>query len=125
MSHYAAIILNCINESYDHPTAEQIFFRLKQSEPKIVLATVYNNLNRLTEKGLIRKIGVEGEADRYDRVLKHDHLVCASCGRLADFEFKDLTESLTRQLDAGVIKYDLKVYYECPACREKKKNQSF
>ena len=37
-------ILDIINRSTDHLTAEQIFFQMKQIAPKIVLATVYNNL---------------------------------------------------------------------------------
>lgn len=120
MTHYAALILNIINASCDHPTAEQIFFELKKTEPKIVLATVYNNLNTLTEKGLIRKIAMDGEADRYDKTTKHDHLVCKTCGKLADFAFGDITDSLEKQLRSDVFEYDLKVFYECPECKNKK-----
>ena len=40
-------ILEIINHSDDHLTAEQIFLRLKQTYPKIALATVYNNLHSL------------------------------------------------------------------------------
>ncbi len=39
-------ILELINSSCEHPTAEQIFLLMKQTTPKIALATVYNNLNR-------------------------------------------------------------------------------
>lgn len=119
MTHYAAEIYRIINESHDHPTAEQIFFEMKKTEPKIVLASVYNNLNALSEQGLIRKIKMENQADRYDRIIKHDHLICRSCGELADFEFGDLTENLKKQLHADVFQYDLKVFYECPKCRQK------
>ena len=52
-------ILDIINRSTDHLTAEQIFFQMKQIAPKIVLATVYNNLNMLYEQGVIRKVSVE------------------------------------------------------------------
>lgn len=119
MTHYAAEIYRIINESHDHPTAEQIFFEMKKTEPKIVLASVYNNLNALTEKGLVRKIGMENQADRYDRIIKHDHLICRSCGELADFDFGDLTENLKKQLHTDIFKYDLKVFYECPKCSRK------
>ena len=56
MTKYAERILNIINESSEHMTAEQIFLILKKKEPKVVLATVYNNLNMLCDKELIRKI---------------------------------------------------------------------
>lgn len=122
MTRYANAILNLINESSNHLTAEQVFLELKKTEPKIVLASVYNNLNALTERGLIRKVSLDGQADRYDKIKKHDHLVCRKCGRLADFEFGDLTENLAKQLNSDVFKYDLKVFYECSECRNKINN---
>lgn len=57
-------------------TAEQIFLELKKEEPKVVLATVYNNVNGLCREGRIRRISVEGQPDRYDKIQRHDHLVC-------------------------------------------------
>lgn len=123
MTHYSSVILDLINASDDHLTAEQIFFEIKKTEPKIVLASVYNNLNTLTQKELIRKISTDGQADRYDKVKKHDHLVCKTCGKLADFEFGDLTKNLSGQLHSDVFRYDLKVYYECDECRNKNKNK--
>lgn len=122
MTRYANKILNLIELSCDHPTAEQIFLELKKTEPKIVIASVYNNLKMLTEKGLVRKVSLDGQADRYDKIKKHDHIVCRICGKLADFGFADLTENLTEQLHSEVFKYDLNVFYECPECRNKEKN---
>lgn len=120
MTHYENEILNLINASDKHFTADQLYFEIKKTEPQIVLASVYNNLNRLADKGLIRKISIEGQADRYDKVLKHDHLICKTCGKLFDFVFNDLTQELKNQLHSDIFEYDLKVYYECPECRDKK-----
>lgn len=119
MKHYADEIFDMINASDKHLTAEQIFFEIKKAEPKIVLASVYNNLKKLTEKGLVRKISLDGEADRYDKIKRHDHIICKSCGRLADFDFGDLTAGLKSKLNSDVFKYDLKVFYECPDCKNK------
>ena len=112
-------ILEIINHSDDHLTAEQIFLRLKQDYPKIALATVYNNLHTLCQEGLVRKVSIEGSPDRYDKTVKHDHLVCRKCGALSDIAFSDLTASLSAQLGEPIISYDLKVSYVCPACRKK------
>lgn len=122
MTKYEKDIFAMINTSQEHLTAEQIFQKLREEHPKVVLSTVYNNLNRLLEAELIRKVSIEGMPDRYDRVLKHDHLVCRRCGRLADVSFKDLTVSLRDQLGEDFLSYDLKVYYLCPACRGQQKN---
>ena len=101
-------------------TAEQIVLELKKREDKVVLATVYNNLNALYAKNLIRKISVEGSPDRYDKIVRHDHLVCKKCGRLTDFGFDDLTSGLQKRLDGKVMGYDLKIYYLCPDCAKNK-----
>lgn len=118
MSKYAKLILQLINESSGHMTAEQIFLELKKIEPKVVQATVYNNLNMLHREGLIRKVSLEGSPDRYDKIKKHDHLVCKKCGALSDISFRDLTEGLEEQLGEGILSYDLKVFYLCPKCRD-------
>ena len=119
MTKYEKDIFAIINTSRDHLTVEQIFQKLREIHPQVVLATVYNNLNRLLEEELIRKVSVEGMPDRYDRMKKHDHLVCRRCGKLSDITLEDLTASLKKQLGDDVLYYDLKVYYVCPACREK------
>lgn len=83
----------------------------------MVLATVYNNLNRLWEEGRVRKVSVEGMADRYDRMVRHDHLVCRKCGRLLDVDLGDLTEQLEQKVGIPILSYDLKLMYLCEACR--------
>lgn len=119
MTKYAKLILELINRSGEHMSAEQLFLELKKIEPKVVLATVYNNLNALYQEGLIRKLSIEGAPDRYDKMQKHDHLVCKMCGALSDVKLEDLTKDLERQLGEGILSYDLKVFYVCPKCREK------
>lgn len=117
MTKYAKLILKIINQSDGHMTAEQLFLELKKAEPKVVQATVYNNLNTLYQEGLIRKLSMEGSPDRYDTVRKHDHVICKKCGALSDICFEDLTRNLEKQLGEGIISYDLKVFYLCPKCR--------
>ena len=124
MTKYEREIYQIIIGSTNHLTAEQIYMEMKRKYPKIVLATVYNNVSRLWKAGMIHKVSVENMPDRYDRVIKHDHLVCQRCGRLADISFEDLTASLRRQLGEDFLSYDLKVFYLCPDCREQKEHQN-
>lgn len=119
MTKYEKDILDLIHTSTAHLTVEEIFRQIREKYPKIVLATIYNNVNRLWEAGFIRRISVEGMPDRYDRIQKHDHLVCKRCKRLADITFDDLTAALREQVGDTFLSYDLKVFYLCPACREK------
>lgn len=124
MTTYEREIYHIITGSVKHLTVEQIYTEIKNKYPKIVLATVYNNVNRLWKAGLIHKVTVENMPDRYDRVIKHDHLVCQRCGKLADISLDDLTASLRRQLGEDFLSYDLKVFYLCPDCRKQEENQN-
>ena len=123
MTSYEREIYHIITSSEKHLTVEEIYLEIKNQYPKIVLATVYNNVNRLWKAGLIRKVSVENMPDRYDRLTKHDHLVCQRCGKLADISFEDLTDSLRRQLGEDFLSYDLKVFYLCPDCRKSEEKQ--
>lgn len=120
----AKYILEIINHSDGHLTAEEIYLQLKQKKEKVVLATVYNNLSSLQKQGFIRKISVEGFPDRYDRVKRHDHLVCKECGKLSDITLEDLTEQLQSQVSIPMISYDLRINYICEECLNNMKKEN-
>ncbi|GFI32738.1 MAG: transcriptional repressor [Lachnospiraceae bacterium] len=122
MTKNAEYILEIINSSNSHLTAEQIYLRLKKKNKTVVQATVYNNLSALYQKGLIRKISVEGYPDRYDRTLRHEHLVCRKCGKLSDIVLEDLTAVLQKQVDIPMLSYDLKINYICDECLKQEIN---
>lgn len=119
MTKYEKKIYDIVNASREHLRAEEVLVALREEYPTVSQATVYNNLNKLCADGLIRRIALPGSPIRYDRIQRHDHLVCQQCGKLADMSFADLTESLCDQLGSEVLSYDLKVTYVCPECREK------
>lgn len=120
MARYADKILQIVLHSREHLTAEQIFLQMKEEYPRVVLATIYNNLNALTAEGKIRRVSIEGSPDRYDRMERHDHLVCQKCGALSDVTLQDLTKTLEQQVGQEILSYDLKINYICPECRNKK-----
>ena len=84
----------------------------------MVLATVYNNLNALLKQGYIGVICVEGQPDLYDRVKKHDHLVCRKCGNILDVNLKDYTRSIEKCLGFEINSYDLRINYVCDDCKK-------
>ena len=77
------------------------------------MATVYNNLNVLCAQGQIRRLSVEGQPDRYDRNVRHDHLFCRCCGKLRDVFLEDLTDRLRSETGLEIESYDLKLSYVC------------
>ena len=62
---------------------------------------------------------MEGMPDRYDRMQRHDHLVCRKCGRLVDVDLGDLTAQLEKTAGMSILSYDLKIVYLCEECRNR------
>ncbi len=124
MTKYEKRIYDIVNASREHMTADQVYGELKKIYPAVSRATVYNNLNKLCDIGMIRRVSLEDSPDRYDRIEKHDHLVCQKCGKLSDICFDDLTQSLKKQFGEDFLFYDLKVFYICPDCRKAQSSES-
>lgn len=119
MTKNARQILDIVEASRDHLTAREIYAILKSKGEKTVLATVYNNLSYLTREGLIIRLSIEGDGDRYDRVVRHDHLICSKCGKISDVYLDDISSMIKKKCGNGVNSYDLRIFYTCPECREK------
>ena len=119
MTKYEKEIYRIVNDSHNHLTAEQVYEAVKKVYPAVSRATIYNNLNKLCDSRFIRRVSLEGYPDRYDRIVRHDHLVCEKCGKLMDITLEDLTASLKKQLGENFDSYDLKVFYICDECRKK------
>lgn len=119
MTKNANMILRIVGSSNEHLTAEQIYLKMIEITGKISLATIYNNLNLLHQQGLIRKLTLGDGPERYDRIVRHDHMICRKCGRLSDVTMQDMTKEIEKFAGVRIESYDLKIYYICEECRKK------
>ena len=89
MTHQREIILQEILTTKMHPTADELYERIKKKLPRISLATVYRNLEILSEAGLIAKLEISGRQKRFDwDLVQHDHFYCVQCQRIENFPVK-------------------------------------
>jgi Fur family peroxide stress response transcriptional regulator len=100
----------------DHPTADEIFISARELDKNIVHATVYNSLNYLSDKGLIRRVKMPHLPDRFDRTLKeHNHFVCEKCGRV--FDLPEINLDLEKLADKHHINsYIINFFGVCENC---------
>lgn len=90
-------ILDCLRNSKSHPSAEAIYNQLKQSDSDISLATVYRNLSRFKEQGLIISLGTVGGIERFDGCIEpHVHFACSCCGAVIDVPEVEVPQSVTQ-----------------------------
>ena len=115
------LIMEAVRATNSHPTADELFQMIRRKLPTISLATVYRNLNFLSEIGEIRKLAMPGMPDRFDwRMDPHDHMVCDTCGQVVDFVLPhDLGQEIASACGAQVDGYTLVAHGTCAHCRVK------
>src|SRR5512142_611576 len=70
-----------------HPTAQELYERLRPVMPSMSFATVYNTLDALASRGLCSARALAPGAARFDpNMAPHDHLVCDGCGMVRDVD---------------------------------------
>jgi len=83
-------IYSILTESYNHPTAEDIFHCVRETFPDISIDTVYRTLAIFSDIGIIDIVEGYGEAKRYDPDIEpHHHFRCKRCNAIVDFHEKD------------------------------------
>ena len=115
------LILDIINNSHEHLSAESIYNECRKVLPNISLGTVYRNLNAFAMKGKIRKIELPNAKDRFDWNLHHhDHALCLCCGNVVDIESKYVRKR--HMMLEGFKVQEIELLYKgiCQECQNKK-----
>jgi len=129
MTSQREIILKELQDSHQHLTADELYERVKKFMPRISLATVYRNLETLSEAGIIGKLEISGRQKRFDSdVHPHDHIFCLQCQRVDNIEFdRNLVNPAAVASDKGyrITGYRVEFKGICSSCRnnqEKKRD---
>jgi Fur family transcriptional regulator, peroxide stress response regulator len=113
-------VFQALQGDSSHPFADEVYRRVRQELPRISLATVYRNLQRLVEDGKIRTVLLGERVARYDpETSDHDHFICQSCGRVIDLFLERARQiDLTPLANDGYIvtTHNLMIYGVCQVC---------
>lgn len=117
-----AIVLEAVNKLKCHATADEVYNEIIMEHPSISKATVYRNLNLLSDMGEIRRLETPGSADRFDHITgNHCHVKCTVCGRVydVDMEYVSGLESGIRDTHGfDFAGYDIIFHGVCPECQK-------
>ena len=82
------------------PTADEVFANVKVTCPTISRATVYNTLNLLVSKGLLRsQLLREGMVLFDPKVEAHHHFIDDETGRIYDVPWEKISVSVEDSVD--------------------------
>lgn len=116
MTKNGRVILDIIEDVTCHPTAEEVYGIVRERGFSMSMATVYNNLNSLSDEGAVRVISIQNQPDRYDKLEPHDHLICRKCGSVRDLFLKNRKLELEKEAGMMIESYDLQMFHVCEDC---------
>lgn len=121
LSKQRKVILEELRKVKTHPTADEVYDMVRKIIPRISLGTVYRNLEFLSNKGLVLKLGAPGEQKRFDGTPEpHPHIRCAVCTRVVDVECDVEVPAIPEEYAAGfkILSTNVEFVGVCPQCQE-------
>jgi len=114
------LVLAVVRVSGDHPTAAQVYQRVRRRDPRVAYATIYNALRWWVARGELREFTFGNAAARYDRNRdRHDHAICTKCGRLEDLVVslpKRVLKQAQRQTSFSITSHHVQLLGICSCC---------
>jgi Fur family ferric uptake transcriptional regulator len=109
------IIARVLTEADDHPSANELYRRCTEIDPRISLSTLYRTLRALEEARIVRSHDFgEGHA-RFELCSKepHDHLIDLVSGDVHEFQHPDLErlkQFIAKEFGYDVVRHRVELY---------------
>jgi Fur family peroxide stress response transcriptional regulator len=112
-------ILDYLEGNTAHPSVEEIYREVSKRFPTMSVATVYNTLEALAERGSVLALTIDPQKKRYDpNTRHHHHLICTRCRKIEDVHADfDLAVPGIRDKGFEVKGSHVEFYGLCPHCR--------
>ena len=114
-------VLEALEESGGHPSAEEVYLLVKRRNPRVALGTVYQALSVLEEIGVVESKHWSDSPVRYDlNTEPHLDIKCVKCGAVAEVEGADIGDLHSRIQEATPYRVtSARIVLEglCPACQ--------
>lgn len=108
-------IARVLEESDDHPDAEELYARASAIDPGISIATVYRTVKLFEESGILERLEFGDGRSRYEDAERdhHDHLIDLSTGAVIEFvdpEIEALQVRIAEKLGYELRGHRLELY---------------
>lgn len=116
-------IVEYLEGNKEHPSVEDIFRAVSKKYPGISIATVYNTLYLLKEKGLIEILEIDPERIRCEpNTDLHHHFICSECKKIFDI-FMDIRIEIPEEGLKGfkILGKAVKLFGLCERCQRHSK----
>ena len=117
MTEQRRIIAQVLDESDDHPDAEELYARASKVDPNVSLATVYRTVKFFEEAGILDRLEFGDGRARYENADRehHDHLFDIETGDVIEFvdpEIEALQEKIAQRLGYRLVGHRMELFGE-------------
>ncbi len=114
-------LVRLIARSEGHPSAAQLYAKVRNQFPTMSPATVYKTLALLKDMGQVLEIDLRDDS-HYDgnRPDPHPHLICTQCNKIVDGKLEfDLPSIRKLEESSGyqIVRPQITFYGLCPDCK--------
>ncbi|NMB88307.1 MAG: transcriptional repressor [Chloroflexi bacterium] len=122
------LILKTLDLFSGHPTAEEVYDRVKCIDPTVNLSTVYRTLRWLEKSGFVsaRRFDDKPRQDRFDTQTTdgaaHQHFRCRVCNQIIEYTeplIEVIKSNYASQNNCVVESATLVLSGICPDCRQR------
>lgn len=115
MTEQRRVIARVLEQSGDHPDADELHRRSIKVDPKISISTVYRTVNLFEELGIVERHDFRDGKSRYESVPDehHDHLIDLKSGKIIEFnspEIEELQEKIAEKYGFKLVDHRLELY---------------
>jgi Fur family transcriptional regulator, peroxide stress response regulator len=114
------VVWDAVKHDTSHPTADQVYARVRDRFPKVSLGTVYRNLQKLVADKKLQVLML-GRSQRFDPLIgRHQHFICEKCGRIFDVLVdteKEIKPAKLPHAGFKVTSHQVAFYGTCNSCR--------
>ena len=115
-------ILTCLVEC-DRPMTLNEFTQCGHLSQKCDKATVFRLLQKLTDKGMVRRLGLHERAAYFTLLTPgthHDYLICRDCGNIEPITspcpVHQLEQKIREETGYTNLYHELEFFGQCPSC---------
>jgi len=113
------LILNIVQGTRSHPTADWVYGEVRRELPNVSLGTVYRNLGQLVDNKSLLAINIDGTI-HYDAFLDdHQHFQCKTCNNIYDIDIsiKDFVSQIESKTNHKIDRCQIHLVGICKDCQ--------
>jgi Fur family ferric uptake transcriptional regulator len=109
-----------------HFDIERLYGRMKSKKYRVSRATLYNTMDLLIDCDLVRRHRFASDRSWFEKAhacRQHDHLICESCGAVAEFcdpRIQQIKNTVTEVMGFKAQHHTMHIHGICAACQAKR-----